>query len=256
MLGRLLPLSRASRVLSVSVAARAMSVGIRVDHAKECLAKADAVCFDVDSTVIKEEGIDEFAAYLGVGEEVAALTAAAMGGDTPFHVALENRLKVMQPTKQKLDTMLAENPAEGLLTPGISELISELQAGGKVVYLVSGGFRQMIEPIAEVVHVKKTDIYANSFMFHEDGSWKCHDDTEPTSRAGGKAKVVAELKAKHGYTTVVMVGDGATDMEARDVEGGADAFIGFGAIQVREKVKAGADWFVMDFDEMRAVLKK
>ena len=44
---------------------------------------------------------------------------------------------------------------------------------------------------------------------------------------GGKAKVVADLKAKHGYKTVVMVGDGATDMEARDVEGGADAFIGF-----------------------------
>ena len=72
---------------------------------------------------------------------------------------------------------------------------------------------------------------------------------------GGKAKVVADLKAKHGYKTVVMVGDGATDMEARDVEGGADAFIGFGGIQVRDKVKAGADWFVMDFDEMRAVLK-
>ena len=47
-----------------------MSVGIRIDHAKQALAKADAVCFDVDSTVIKEEGIDEFAAYLGVGEEV------------------------------------------------------------------------------------------------------------------------------------------------------------------------------------------
>jgi len=251
---RFLPLARCSRVLGVSVPARAMSVGIRVDHAKECLAKADAVCFDVDSTVIKEEGIDEFAAFLGVGEEVAALTAAAMGGDTPFHVALENRLKVMQPTKQKLDAMIAANPAEGLLTTGVKELIDELQAGGKVVYLVSGGFRQMIAPIAAAVNVK-THIYANSFTFHEDGSWKCHDDTEPTSRAGGKAKVVAELKAKHGYKTVVMVGDGATDMEARDVEGGADAFIGFGGIQVREKVKAGADWFVYDFDEMRAVLK-
>ena len=43
--------------------------------------------------------------------------------------------------------------------------------------------------------------------------------------------------------------------QARDVAGGADAFIGFGGIQVREKVKAGADWFVMDFDSMREVLK-
>eukprot|EP00966_Prymnesium_polylepis_P103185 2390226-Prymnesium_polylepis.1 len=92
---RLLPLSRASRVLSVSVAARAMSVGIRVDHAKECLAKADAVCFDVDSTVIKEEGIDEFAAYLGVGEEVRSVISllrarargrcGAQGSQVPSH---------------------------------------------------------------------------------------------------------------------------------------------------------------------------
>ena len=41
----------------------------------------------------------------------------------------------------------------------------------------------MIEPIAAAVNIPKTDIYANSFMFNEDGSWKCHDGTEPTSRA-------------------------------------------------------------------------
>ena len=52
--------------------------------------------------------------------------------------------------------------------------------------------------------------------------------------------MVADLKAKHGYTTVVMVGDGATDMEARDIPGGADAFIGFGGIATRAAVKAGA----------------
>ena len=65
---------------------------------------------------------------------------------------------------------------------------------------------------------------------------------------------MAELKARFAYEKVVMVGDGATDMEARDVPGGADAFIGFGGVQEREKVKAGADWFVYNFEEMRAVL--
>lgn len=59
-----------------------------------------------------------------------------------------------------------------------------------------------------------------------------------------------------GYKTVVMIGDGATDMEARDIEGGADAFIGFGGIAVREKVKAGADWFVMSFEDLIEDLKK
>jgi phosphoglycolate phosphatase-like HAD superfamily hydrolase len=52
-----------------------------------------------------------------------------------------------------------------------------------------------------------------------------------------------------------MVGDGATDMEARDVGGGADAFIGFGGRQVRESVLAGADWFVYNFADLRTVLR-
>ena len=86
------------------------------------------------------------------------------------------------------------------------------------------------------------------------GDFTGHDPAEPTSRAGGKAKVVADLKASRGYSTVVMIGDGATDMEARDVPGGADAFIGFGGIQVRDKVKAGADWFVTSFDELMKAL--
>ena len=119
---------------------------------------------------------------------------------------------------------------------------------------MSGGFRQMIEPVADQVGVSKDKIYANTFLFNDDGSFKSHLDSEPTSRAGGKAQVVAELKARHGYETVVMVGDGATDMEARDIPGGADAFIGFGGIQVREKVRDGADWFVTDFKDMVAVL--
>ena len=113
----------------------------------------------------------------------------------------------------------------------------------------------MIEPIADQVGVSKDMIYANTFLFNDDGSFKEHLKTEPTSRAGGKAKVVADLKAQHGYKTVVMVGDGATDMEARDIEGGADAFIGFGGIAEREKVKNGADWFVYDFKDMTACLK-
>merc|ERR1719310_1823518 len=95
------------------------AVGTRIDHAKQALRDADAVCFDVDSTVINVEGIDELAAYLGCGEAVAKLTASAMGGSKPFH-----------------------EPMEQVLTPGVAELIAGLQQRNKKVYMVSGGFRQ------------------------------------------------------------------------------------------------------------------
>ena len=103
------------------------AVGTRIDHAKQALRDADAVCFDVDSTVINVEGIDELAAYLGCGEAVAKLTASAMGGSKPFHEALEERLAVMEPSLQKVDAMMADHPMEQVLTPGVSELIAALQ---------------------------------------------------------------------------------------------------------------------------------
>lgn len=230
------------------------SVGLRVAHAQTALRTAQAVCFDVDSTVVTSEGIDDLAAYLGCGDKVAALTAQAMGGSMPFHEALALRLSAMKPSQQQVTSMLAEEPLK--LTDGVADLIAVLHSRGQHVYFVSGGFRQFIEPIAAQVNVAKTDIYANTLLFNADGSFKGHLDSEPTSRAGGKAKVVADLKAQRGYKTVVMIGDGATDMEARDIEGGADAFIGFGGIAVREKVKAGADWFVLSFQDMIDVLKK
>jgi phosphoserine phosphatase len=214
----------------------------------------DAVCFDVDSTVITDEGIDALADWLGCGAQVAALTAAAMGGSKPFHDALAERLAAMRPTKQQLAAFIASRSAVAQLTAGVNELVAALRDRGKRVFLVSGGFRQMIEPVAAELGIPAADIFANTLLFHDDGSFKGHDETEPTSRAGGKAQVVAGLRATHGFASVLMVGDGATDMEARDIAGGAEAFIGFGGNKIREAVRDGADWFVNDFTKITCVL--
>jgi phosphoserine phosphatase len=81
------------------------------------------------------------------------------------------------------------------LTLGVAALVGELQAQGKRVFLVSGGFRQMIEPVAEAVGVRKEDVFANNLLFTDDGAFAGHDEAELTARAGGKAKVVVDLKA-------------------------------------------------------------
>ena len=78
---------------------------------------SSAVAFDVDSTVCVDEGIDELAAFLGKGDEVAAMTAAAMGGGVSFRDALEARLQVMQPTRASVDAFVKNNPPK--LSPGI-----------------------------------------------------------------------------------------------------------------------------------------
>ena len=209
------------------------------------LRTAKAVCFDVDSTVILDEGIDVLAAFAGVGAQVAALTASAMGGNVPFEIALAKRLDIIRPTAESLAACLAAHPPR--ITPGMDTVIQRLMARGTHVWLVSGGFRQMIEPVADRVGVPRDRIIANVIRFNANGSFADFDPAQPTSRSGGKAKALADLKQRFAYAPLLMVGDGATDLEARPP---ADAFIGFGGVVVREKVKAGADWFATSAQEL------
>ena len=236
------------RLARPSLSKRMMSMS-SVDAVKTWK-NANAVCFDVDSTVCQDEGIDMLADHCGSFEEVAAWTAKAMGGDTPFEVALAARLEIITPSRTDFEKCLEVHPPK--LTDGIAELFATLQANDVDVYLVSGGFRLMIEPVADMLNISHSRIYANTVFFHDDGSYSGFDDQEYTSRAGGKPDVVSMLKREHGYETVVMVGDGATDMDARPP---ADLFIGFGGIVVRDSVKAGADWFVTDFEDMIAPIR-
>ncbi|CAN0378138.1 unnamed protein product, partial [Hapterophycus canaliculatus] len=110
---------------------------------------------------------------------------------------------------------------------GVSELVSALHERGVVVYLVSGGFRQMIEPVADQLSIPRGNIFANRLLFTGEsssssdgggaptaGEYSGFSKTEPTSEDGGKPKVIGLLSKEFGYDCVVMVGDGATDMQA------------------------------------------
>ena len=228
-------------------------VGTNVEKAMESLAKADAVCFDVDSTVIAEEGIDVLADYLGKGQAVAELTAQAMEGSTKFQDALRDRLELLKPSKGQIEQCLIDRPL--VLSEGIQSLVQSLKDAGKDVFLVSGGFRIMIEPFMEtdLGLDPVNNLYANTVLFDEEGTYTGFDDTEPTSADMGKPKALSMIKEEHKYETMVMVGDGATDAQAKPP---ADAFIGFGGVVVRQKVEEAACWFVTDFADMEHIVKQ
>jgi hypothetical protein len=105
----------------------------------------------------------------------------------------------------------------------------------------------MISPLATLLGIKHDHIYANVLTFDNNGSYNGYDINQPTSRSGGKAAVIDMIIKQNNYKRVIMIGDGATDMEARPP---ASAFIGYGGIVTRPKVKAGADWFVTDFQTL------
>ncbi|KAI3892798.1 hypothetical protein MKX03_000902 [Papaver bracteatum] len=208
---------------------------------------ADAVCFDVDSTVCLDEGIDEIAEFCGAGKAVAEWTARAMGGSVPFEEALAARLSLFRPSLAQLQEYLEKRPPK--ISPGIDELIKTLKAKNTDVYLISGGFRQMIHPVASVLGIPVENIFANQLLFGSSGEFVGFDKNEPTSRSGGKATAVENLRKSHQYKKMVMIGDGATDLEARK-PGGADLFICYGGVQHREAVAAKADWLVFHFRDL------
>ncbi|KAJ3657423.1 hypothetical protein Zmor_009226 [Zophobas morio] len=216
---------------------------------QKILKQADAVCFDVDSTVIQEEGIDELAKFCNKGEEVAALTAKAMSGSMTFQESLKVRLGIIQPTLTQIRDFVKIKPPT--LTPGVKKLINLLHSRNVPVFLISGGFKSIIAPIAAQLNIPVDHIFANRLKFYYTGEYAGFDENEPTSRTGGKAVVIEFLKTQYNYQKVVLIGDGATDLEAAPP---ADAFIGYGGNVIRPIVQAKAKWFVTDFNEIIDVL--
>lgn len=199
----------------------------------------------------------------------------AMRGGMEFRQALVRRTNVMRVTRSQFDEFVHGHVPP--LTPGVRDVVRALHSRQAQVFLVSGGFRQvrmpihtslcceyiqntfdcffiqlavrvqMIDPIAEDLGIPTSHVYANEMLFAEDGSFRGIDENAPTSRSGGKARVVQQLKDEFGFETIIVVGDGATDAEARPP---ADAFIGFGGVEARPEVQALADWYVTRFAEL------
>lgn len=216
------------------------------------LGALDGICFDVDSTFCQDESIDELAEFLGCGDVVRELTAKAMGGNVLFQDALKARLDAMSPSSADVDRFLVEHPH--LLSDGIQELLDVLRQRGVKVFLVSGGFRQIIEPLAEQLGIPKAHVFANNLLFDQpDGRYAGFDPEEFTSRSGGKKEAVIHIKKRFGLETIAMVGDGATDAEAKGDEG-AKLFIGYGGTVFREGVAERADWYVMRIEEITDAL--
>ena len=156
-----------------------------------------------------------------LGKAIADLTSKAMGGHMTFQDSLKQRLELIKPMLPQIEEFLKTHPTT--LTPGVEELVQLLHKNATPVYLISGGFRRIIAPIAEKLNIPKSNIFANRLIFSNTGEYEGFDESELTSQSGGKGKVIERLKNLYGYRNVVMIGDGITDFEACPP---GDAFIG------------------------------
>ena len=105
---------------------------------------------DVDGTLTRQEGIDLLAQEAGVGEKVAEITAQAMNGELDFAASLEARVALLKGLETSIFPKILEQME---VTPGAETLITELHQRGYKVGLVSGGFHEVIDPIAKSIGI-------------------------------------------------------------------------------------------------------
>ena len=209
------------------------------------------IIFDCDSTLSAIEGIDELARVRGpkVFAEVEAMTAAAMEGKIAVEDVFAKRLAIIQP--RRADVAAVGRQYVERVEPTALATIAQLKAAGWTPLILSGGFRQIIEPLA--AHLGIARIEAVDLYFNASGDYTGFDAKFPTTRSGGKPERIAELKRELAPARTVMVGDGVSDLETKPV---VDLFVGYGRYTERAKVKAGAHAFIHSLADLPGLLRQ
>ncbi|MBP6136076.1 phosphoserine phosphatase SerB [Candidatus Neomicrothrix sp.] len=190
------------------------------------------VAFDVDSTLIQGELIDEVAKVAGCGDEVAAITAAAMAGELDFEAALRARVALLEGVPADVLTRVAR---EVPFTPGARTLVATLKRLGFTVVAFSGGFTMMTDIVGDRLGLDAT--HANDLEVL-DGRLTGRLTGRVVDRAR-KGELLGELASQAGIPLeqTVAVGDGANDL---DMLGRAGLGIAFNAKTVLREVADAA----------------
>ncbi|NHA68966.1 phosphoserine phosphatase SerB, partial [Phycicoccus flavus] len=177
------------------------------------------VVMDVDSTLIQDEVIELIAEHAGTVDEVAAVTERAMQGELDFAESLHARVATLEGLPV---AVLEDVRASVRLTPGARTLVRTLKSLGFTVALVSGGFAEVVEPIAAELGV---DHVRANHLEVRDGRLTGRVVGEVVDRPG-KAAALREFAALEGLplSRTVAIGDGANDLDMLGAAGLGVAF--------------------------------
>ena len=177
------------------------------------------ICFDMDSTLIQTEVIDELAERAGVGEKVKTITESAMQGDIDFEDSFKQRIKLLK----GLDASVLKEVAENLpITEGLGRLMKVLQKVGFKTAILSGGFTYFGDYLKDKYGFDY--MYANELEI-VDGKLTGNylGDIVTGKRKAELLRLIAQVE-KIDIRQTVAVGDGANDLPMLGIAGLGIAF--------------------------------
>lgn len=188
------------------------------------------ICFDMDSTLIRTEVIDELADRAGVGAEVRAITESAMRGEIDFNESFVRRVALLK----GLDVSVMKEIAENLpITEGVERMMEVLKRSGYKTAILSGGFTYFGNYLKQRFGFDY--VYANELEIGEDGklTGRHVGDIVDGERKKELLKLIAQVENINIAQTIA-VGDGANDLPMLSTAGLGIAF------HAKPKVKASA----------------
>jgi phosphoserine phosphatase len=162
---------------------------------------------DMDSTIVTTETLDEIAAFAGLKEKIAEITARSMNGELDFRQALTERVGMLK----GLDASALEETWKATeLMPGARELVATMRAHGAHTALVSGGFTFFTGRVAELVGFHEH--HANTLLL--EGGKLTGQVGQPILDRDAKLATLKRLSAAHGLalSEAATIGDGANDL--------------------------------------------
>jgi len=177
------------------------------------------VVLDVDSTLIENEVIELLAEVAGTLPEVARITLSAMNGELDFEQSLRSRVATLAGLPE---TVFADVAPRIVVTPGVPEMVAAVQGAGGRVAVVSGGFHEVLDPVAEELGL---DHWRANRLEIADGVLT-GGLVGPIIDATAKADTLREWADDFGIplSQTVAVGDGANDLEMMAITGLAVGF--------------------------------
>ena len=166
------------------------------------------ICFDMDSTLIQTECIDELADRAGVGAEVRAITESAMRGEIDFKESFTRRVALLK----GLDSSVLEDIAAKMpITEGVDRLMFVLKSCGYKIAILSGGFTYFGEYLQRKYGIDY--VYANELEIDEDGklTGRYKGEIVDGHRKAELLKLIAQVE-KVNLAQTIAVGDGANDL--------------------------------------------